>query len=506
MELLIREETFEFMNTVYSDTLTTEGETEKVVPDAMADVTEIVYTDGVILLRSKEALSGRVTIAGTAEISVACRTEKGNIGCMRFEVPVSASGEAPGITTDSAIVAEMSLTACEVRLTNPRKLQIKVSASAVVTCYEHIELKIPSGVYDAEQAELLTNTDDVTAVASAFEKTFVIGDEFKLPGIKPDIGEVLSASVQINTDETKSVGTKLIVRGTIFSSVIYNPADGGETDNVEFSVPFSQIIDTEFQTEELIFEVKTALTGAFLSQVGSNRSITYEVHAVAQCIAYTKRSITYLSDIFSTRYELQTEMKTAVISGVSGFEETTGSLRGKIETPFQVKNVITSWARCNKSRLDYSNDSPTLSASLAVTVLFLDNSGNLHSVSQSFEVEAALPEGPGTTAVIASTSPKDVYASVAEQGIDVRAQLYFSVKRRLSTQLPMVHNVSYNEEIKIDYSGTPSLIMHRTLAGETLWELSKRCRSSVGLIISANDLEAVNEVEEGTMLIIPKKR
>ncbi len=506
MELLIREDSFKFMNTVYSATLTAEAEAEKIVPDAMADVAEIVCADAVILLRSKEALSGRVTVTGTAEICVICRTEKGSTGCMRFDVPVSASGEGQDITTDAAIVAEMSLLSCEAQLLNPRKLQLKVTVAASVTCYEHDELAIPSEIEDAEQAEILTRTKEITAAQSAFEKTFVVGDEFTLPGIKPDIGEVLSTSVQIYTDETKAVGTKLIVRGTIMSSVVYKPADGGETDNAEFTIPFSQIIDTELQTEDLTFLVKTVLTGAFLTEGGTNRSITVEVHAVAQCVAYSTRQVTYISDIYSTRYELRPDIETANINGVSGLEESIGSLRGTIEMPGQIKNVITAWARCLRSSIEINeDDDATVSTTLAVTVLYLDNDGNLRSVAGKFEVAADIPEGRGAVAV-SVTDPRDVYASATAQGLEVRAQVYFAVSRKVSTQLRIVNSASYDDEKPIDMSGMPSLIMHRTVKGETLWELSKRCHSSIKLIIAANDLEEAEEAEEGTMLIIPKKR
>ena len=102
--------------------------------------------------------------------------------------------------------------------------------------------------------------------------------------------------------------------------------------------------------------------------------------------------------------------------------------------------------------------------------------------------------------------PKDVYATVSAQGIDVQAQISVYAEHNDLAEVSLIRSAEYNEEAPFNIAELPSVTMHRTVGGETLWELAKRCRSSAELISAANSLEAGEEPTPGTMLIIPKKR
>jgi LysM repeat protein len=52
----------------------------------------------------------------------------------------------------------------------------------------------------------------------------------------------------------------------------------------------------------------------------------------------------------------------------------------------------------------------------------------------------------------------------------------------------------------------PSLMISKTSKGDTLWKLAKKHHSTATLILAANGLENEEEIREGQMLIVPKKR
>ena len=187
MELLVREETFEFMDTVCSAVFTAEAETEKIIPDALDDVVEVVCTDAVLLLRGKEVSGGKVSVAGAADICVICRTESGVVSSLQVELPFTVSGDAPMATENSAITADLSLVSCGVHLINPRKLTVKITAAADVSCFEKQRLTVPVGITGLDDIETLSKTVETVTAADAFEKVFAVNEDFTLPSVKPEL-------------------------------------------------------------------------------------------------------------------------------------------------------------------------------------------------------------------------------------------------------------------------------------------------------------------------------
>ena len=54
--------------------------------------------------------------------------------------------------------------------------------------------------------------------------------------------------------------------------------------------------------------------------------------------------------------------------------------------------------------------------------------------------------------------------------------------------------------------GFPSLVLRSLGPEETLWDLAKRCRSTVPMILAANGLESEADAGAGNLLLVPRKR
>ena len=57
-----------------------------------------------------------------------------------------------------------------------------------------------------------------------------------------------------------------------------------------------------------------------------------------------------------------------------------------------------------------------------------------------------------------------------------------------------------------DTSGTPSLVLRCLGKQETAWDLAKRYNTTIGVILSANQLEAEGDIPRDQLLLIPRKR
>ena len=91
MDMNLNKENINYVKMIYSASFTHEETMELIVPDAQPDILEILDTDAVVLLRSKEADTGRVVISGVINATVLYAPEdSGDIKKLELSMPFSA--------------------------------------------------------------------------------------------------------------------------------------------------------------------------------------------------------------------------------------------------------------------------------------------------------------------------------------------------------------------------------------------------------------------------------
>ncbi|MBR6259233.1 MAG: DUF3794 domain-containing protein [Oscillospiraceae bacterium] len=495
MELEIKSESLSFMEAVFAGVVDTEASAEKIVPDAMADVYEIISASVLPLLRSKEARDGRITVTGTADITVLCRFENGSVSALNTEAPLTFTCDVPGADADSGLIASISGASASPRLINPRKLEVTVSASCAVTCLSDRSVSITTGCGDS--VEVNENRADITVTERAFEKTFSMSEEVNLPAGKPEIGEMLLTRARLDCEEKKAVGSKLIVRGIITAETVYIPAGGGEAERAAITLPFSQVIDVEAGAEEKDFEVTPALTGVFLTRGNGERTLLLDVNAVLQCRQLAAKTVTYISDAYCTSCDLNSDYGTVSLISARETAEAAGPLRGTI--PAEGVEKIVSVSAEPPAAAVFTDG--VVTANINVKVLYIGG-GELKCASGVLAAEAPR-DYPDASEPVTVHVPAEIYAAPAPGGIDARCQVTFRIiteKKRDISFITAAHICEGQEE------NAPSLLLKRADKGDTMWSLAKEGKSTPRLIITANGLADDAVIEPGRLLIIPRRK
>jgi|GEM_PF-4295433 len=497
MELSLTGEKLEYMDAVFSGVVQAEAVTEKIVPDAMADVAEVICAEVLPLLRSKEAQGGRIVVTGTAEVSVVCRFENGSVSALSAEAPLSFSCEAPEATRESAVIAAVAAAEASVRLVNPRKLGVTVTASAEICCLEPRSVSLPVGA--GEGAEVNVCEHSLTLAESAFEKTFSLTEDLSLPGVRPDVGEMLTSGVHISCDEIRPVGSKCLVRGTVTADLVYIPAGGGEPEKASFTLPYSQVAEACENAEAKEFAVTPALTGFYFTRGSEERRLTLEIHAVLQYRQFETRTVSCVCDAYSTKATLDAVYDTVTLEDCLGTEEVNGTMRGTLNTGDSVEKIVSVRGACP---LRAACADGNVSAGIRVSVLYMSG-GYLRCASGVLTAEAPCQSADEVLEAV-PTLTGEVYAAPSQQGIELRAPVLFRLAEGKYATLRYLKSASWPDDAET-LSG-PSLLLRRLNEGETLWELGKEGRSTEELILAANGLEKGARPPVGTLLIIPRKR
>ncbi len=512
MDIYLNKEKINHIKSVLNTSIASEETMEMIVPDAMPDILRIVDTDANVFLRSKSSDPGRVTVTGVVAATVLyCGENESGVYKMELEIPFTAISSEGEIITSTRVTAAVNVSSVDASMINPRKIIVRVNLQTNVKCYNEAELSVTSGLDEENDAEieLLTDSAEIDTTTGVKEKTFVISDELTVPGSNPPVGEILKYKVNLVAEDTKVVGSKLILRGTAYVSLLYKTADDNELSRSEFNTEFSQIIDLDDAAAESGNSFVLMLTNAYFDteqslQNPEGRTIIMEVHAVAQCVLSEKKRLSYISDIYSTKYALEETIEDCVFEGQNNIPANT-VLHATLETPENVSHVASINVHAGAVTMMAEAGMLTLSCPLNVNAVYVTDDGNVQSVTQEYQAEANVETDEDVQGTAIANCGKDVYGVASSGGIELRIPVEFDVTQINQKQIRSLSGLSYDETEPINNSKAPSLIVYRAGQGDTLWYLAKKNQSTSRLIIEANGLEN-EENMEGQLLIIPKKR
>lgn len=489
-------------------TLRPEETLEMIVPDACPDILRIVETDGKVLLRSKEAMDGRVELTGIFKMSVLYLPD-GETGMRHLDVavPFSCAAEGRDVGPACTVVAEARLCRADTRALNPRKVLVRAEAAVDVTVFAPRSETVYSHVLTGEEesVEQLTETQEVYLTACVQEKPFPFSDEVNLSAGKPAAVELLKSRVHLSHGDSKIIGNKLIFKGSANVNLLYR----GEDDRVYTvgaELPFSQIMEISGASEEAECDLILAITGdeCLLTSAGEGRVVSVELEVMAQAVVRELRTLELLTDAYSTREPLAAEWTGCPIDKKMDRGVRSQTVREGWETPVSLREITDCRMAVGQVTQEREGDRLVLTAQVELQVLAVDEEGENISLQHTVSVPCPLELPDGCRCLCRCEGGSDVYASPAAGGVEVRFTLdfrYCALSRRQITFLSGLRP----GEASADAGEQPSLVLRMLEEGERLWDVAKAYGTTIMDIISANELED-ESAAAGKLLLIPRKR
>ncbi|MDR2502078.1 MAG: DUF3794 domain-containing protein [Oscillospiraceae bacterium] len=505
MELSLGNEKLSYAEHILTENLSAEETMEMIVPDALPDILRIVHADAEVMVREKDADSGRVTVRGIARAYVLYSPEdNSSVRRVAVEVPYSLSAADPRITADARVTARIGALKVEANAANPRKVSVRVSIAAQLGCYRESSAEIPTAPEsDDEDIELLSASSELSLPTDVREKTFVITDEYALPNANAPIAEILSCRTEIVPEEPKIVGSKLIFKGVAHTDLLYATPDG-EIAPASLQSEFSQIIELEGASAESEFELIPLLTGSYIEPIFESGStakrVSIEIHAVGQVVAVSKRKISYVADAYGTKFEVTPVNAAISFENRKKLEPTSTVLRGVLPAS-GVSRIISVSSRAGSAENNAAGTEFVIP--VYVSALYISGDGQPLSASGKFEVKGSLP---GANAGVTAQIGRDAYGAAGDGGIEIRVPVEICVTVNSTLGLNPVSALTLDEDTNANVSGAPSLVIARARKNDTLWSVAKRYRATPDLVSDTNSLDDDAKLSEGAMLVIPRKR
>jgi len=477
---------------------------ELVVPDTLPDIAEIIDADGVVLIRSKEAVKGAVAVTAEILATVLFLPEGGGNLCrLSLKLPWSCRMETEAADEKCMPAASLTLNSIDARALNPRKVLVRADLTAEMRCFARHTLELPVGVQCEKRMETLMTECVITPITAVREKTFAVVDEYALPASRPAIGSILKYRADLFVDDVKPVGSKLVFKGGIRTDVLYVGVDPEEPVSASFQTGFSQIVEMDAPCEDGLYDVSLLLTGAYIEQLTPTeqcRAIKAELHLAAQAVLRRKMRAEYLCDAYCNRAEAIVETASVAAEHLERMMDLRETLREVMETPEPVREVIAVSAFASHGAVKDGSAGCVIS----VHAIYRAESGAVSSVGRSYTVETPLELPGGMKASLLSLHCPEIFATPAAGGIEVRLPVDMRLALTAMQEMRPVSSIGFSEG-DTPLRERPSLIIRCASEGDSLWSLAKRGCSTMELIRTVNGLEG-ETLPAGRALLIPKAR
>lgn len=500
MEVSLRKNSYPCLQSVFSQTTVLSEGQECVVPDTLSDIASIVCTSASPLIRSKDVSDGRVRLEANVPARITCRGEDGSIFPLDVNLPFYFSTQDEQISGESTCVAHLALRQVDVRMLNPRKISVRAELAVTVTCYE--ERAVTTFLAPEEGAEALhvmeqsAETDGIVCVT---EKTFVLTDEAAIPEQMPAAAEILAQNAAVCVREIKTVGSKVILSGTVNSEVLYR-CEAGNLHAFSFQTTFSQIVEADCEAEGASIDAHVLLSGMYYEIIpGSDmREIGMELHLVAQAVISKAQEIAYLTDAYSNQFCLDVRSETRCLAKTVSESRMEESGRLLLETAEEVSAVV--FCRAEAGGIETEGDD----AFVRLRIVLCYRSGEEYRTAERTVMQKLTQQTePGLAVRLTDADVAEISALPERGGAEIRYTVSYRAVYSAQREIRCIEAIGYDETQETDTEALPTLVLTRVSSRQSLWELAKQNCSTVEAIRAANGLdEAAGDWEK--LLIIPK--
>lgn len=475
--------------------VTHEESMETAIPEYCPDLARVVDTVGRVRLREKTIVDGKLTISGSIRVSVLYTSEE-SPGLRSLTLTLPFSCKVDDKRDCDMISVDSRLLLLEVKMLGSRKLYVRALPEFRVHGWRRARISICSGTAEADGLQVLRQQAVVPLMTDVWERECSIAQESPFD----DGGEacdLLMDRVFLRINSCQQFGNKLVIKGDAMLSLLCR---GDTLESRQITLPFSQILDGEDLPDDGIFcctaQVMEHEVHPVRTENGNGFGVTIRICMLVQ--TYRQCAIEYVSDLYSTRNELQVRRETVSIPTSQQPEELRRDTAQRLEGAGSF--VYLTDAECTQGELGTTDgDRPVLRSTVHIKILYLDESGTPVIAERSAEVSGELGQIPTS---FQTTIESEIWQRVGS-GFEVRVPVTFRMQQNGQEPLTAVSSCQIMGEI--DRTNMPSLILRRMSEGETLWDLAKQCRTEEQAILAANGLEQESEIAD-QMLLIPKVR
>lgn len=498
MELQFKSDTCHFLTAAARDIRSAELTQEVRLTDGMPDIGRVLASWGQTVLRSKEWQSDQITVSGGIMAWILYAPEDGTQPrCIDTWIPFQLKWDLSGDTREGSIRVYPLLRFVDGRGVSTRKIMIRASVAAMGEALSPVSAEVYAPTELPGDIEILQNTYPIRLPKEAGEKTFVIDEDLSMSAGTAEMERLLAYTIVPQLYEKRVAGDKLILRGAGNLHVVYRCPEG-RIHSVDLEVPVSQYAQLEeIYGTDAMADVQTGVTSLELTQSDGNQ-LRLKCGMVAQYLISDRYLAELTEDAYSPCRDVQMRMEELELPSM--LEERTETVSARQQLAGITGEIADVVCLPDFPRQSRSGDVVMLELPGQFQVLYYAPDGSLQGSTVRWEDTKQIPADPAVcTTFLVQT--QNVQAVAGTEGMNLSGHYALQMSASVKQEMPMISELELGPVQEKDPS-RPSLVLCRP-NGESLWDMAKRCGSTVADIRDAN--VRAEELQENRMLLIPVK-
>ncbi|MBQ8926696.1 MAG: DUF3794 domain-containing protein [Oscillospiraceae bacterium] len=478
-------------------------ELDYVLPDYYPDVCTLVRAFITPVIESRSIQPGRLTYGLAACIRILYCTEGSHVlQSVTQTLHFTRTLELPEGEVLCELTPVTDLVNC--RAVSKRRLDVRgaVTVRIRLRAQEHTEvLQDASG----EGLQLRRCQVDCPVSRTECEQSIHLSEELSLGSTKPALLHVVRMAAQCVGLQKRQVSGRLMVQGELDVQLVYACAGtDGTLEPMSFRLPFSQLVESEELTEDDPCRIRCSVVSCELTPAadgsGDVHALRCEAELRAVCTVQRRECLRLVQDAYSTLHPCHAESVTLCTQGAP--EPFTGLLScdANLTSDFVLDCVYDAWCEVRGLGTAPAQEGLCITGMLHYCVLVREEGGapRLLEREEAFEYPCTSDADTALYDLTAQTESCS-YTLTGAGEVSVRTQLHFEGELCRTVTTQVLSGLSMEEALlPQDYA----LRLCFGRAGEEVWEIAKRCHTSVEAVMEENDL-ADEVLPEDGMLLIP---
>ncbi|MGN0559038.1 MAG: DUF3794 domain-containing protein [Acutalibacteraceae bacterium] len=477
------------------------------LPDYCPDIEKILKCSLVIKIFNRNISGGQLIVEGSSTVRVLyCDSVKKNIRCSEQSLPFSASFNLKNTPEQYIIFTDAKSEYINCRALSPRRLVIHGAFSlyARVISKGTVAICTPSDDMNLELKKERVSTAQLCAFC---QELFNFSEEAELSNQAP-VEAILRDSVTANITECKAITNKLMVNGEVNVKMLYlSSLDTGETQQIDYLMPFSRIIDCEGADENITNNLDISVLSYDVrikpDHITETPVIIVDAKIAISETGYKETEEEIIADAYSTEIATQTDLKQiSIAKSVTQLCETVMNKSSiKIENS-KITRIIDIYNEYCTVTPIISQEEITLSGKANICIFALDGDNMPIYVERTldFEHKCALTDEAAVSS--AKAKIKSISFRIADDStVEIKAETVITARLCVNNLCSLVTQIRGEEDKKI-VKDDCSLVIYYGKKGERLWNISKYYSTKHSMLKDENP-DAGEVLEGNMMLLIP---
>lgn len=479
------------------------------LPDYCPEIQRILKCCVIPHVASVQNSSGRVSVQGDAEVKLIYVGDNGKIAAFEQNYPIQKFCENSNLNSECSVTARINTDYVNCRAVNSRRVDVRAMLTFIFNAQKKREENIlccaeGSGVQTIEEGS------DFASLIGVCGKMFSLNEVIEIKKEQHPVAQIINVSSSAVATETKVINNKALVKGECRVKIYYIAENENSVENIEHSMPISQIIEMDGVDETSYTALKlTVCSSRALTKVDSSgemKLIDISVNVCADMTAFEKRNISFIKDAYSTDYEMKTVSKSFELLNINDSFNTSFTNKVVLESiGVSVDCVICVWCSDLKYTFLTKDKKCILTGSYAANVIYKDSEGKFDIIQKTVDFEY--------TVKTKEESERNIcFGNVAITGcacnVAADSRLDFKTEIDISGMVLSSSIIKYLSDIEISDSApkkcdSSALTVYFCEKGEKLWDIARRYNTTVQAIADENEIYE-EAVAEERMLLIPR--